>query len=135
MAGRPNGAGRHGGESLTAAMPEEWLIETLDVVGTIVFAMSGAILGTQRGLDLFGVLVLGFVTAVSGGIIRDLLIGVVPPHSIASWHPLALSVASGLLAIRYQTLIGRLRFPVLAFDAVGLGCSPSLGRKERSHMA
>jgi uncharacterized membrane protein YeiH len=102
-------------------MPDEWLIETLDVVGTIVFAFSGAMLGARRGLDLFGVLVLAFVTAVSGGIMRDVLIGVVPPRSVASWHPLALSVASGLLAIRYQTLIGRLRFPVQVFDAAGLG--------------
>src|ERR1700733_12065372 len=100
------------GEALTVAMSTNWLIEALDIVGTIVFAFSGAILGAQRGLDLFGVLVLSFVTAVSGGIMRDVLIGVVPPHAIASWHPLALSVAAGLLAIRYQTFIGRLRFPV-----------------------
>jgi len=115
---------------VTTAMPNEWLIDTLDVVGTTVFAFSGAILGAQRGLDLFGVLVLGFVTAVSGGIMRDVLIGVVPPHAIASWHPLALSVAAGLLAIRYQTLIGRLRFPVQLFDAAGLGVFAVAGTQE-----
>jgi uncharacterized membrane protein YeiH len=48
-------------------MPTDWLIKTLDIVGTVVFALSGATLGAQRGLDLFGVLVLAFVTAVSGG--------------------------------------------------------------------
>jgi uncharacterized membrane protein YeiH len=103
------------------AMSTNWLIEALDIVGTVVFAFSGATLGAQRGLDLFGVLVLAFVTAVSGGIVRDVLIGVVPPNAIASWHALALSVTSGLLAIRFRALIGRLQLPVQFFDAAGLG--------------
>jgi uncharacterized membrane protein YeiH len=50
---------------LTTAIPTDWLIETLDIVGTVVFALSGATLGTQRSLDLLGVLVLAFVTAAS----------------------------------------------------------------------
>lgn len=102
-------------------MPTDWIIEMLDIVGNVVFALSGATLGAQRGLDLFGVLVLAFITAVSGGIMRDVLIGVVPPNAIASWHALALSVTSGLLAIRFRALIGRLQLPVQVFDAAGLG--------------
>jgi uncharacterized membrane protein YeiH len=97
------------------------LVRVLDLVGTFVFAMSGAALGAQRGMDLFGVLVLAFVTAVSGGIARDVLIGAVPPASIASWHNLALAVAAGLLVFRFSRLFDRLRHPVLLFDAVGLG--------------
>jgi uncharacterized membrane protein YeiH len=97
------------------------LVGVLDLVGTFVFAMSGAALGAQRGMDLFGVLVLAFVTAVSGGIARDVLIGAVPPASIASWHNLALAVAAGLLVFRFSRLFDRLRHPVLLFDAVGLG--------------
>lgn len=60
------------------------LVRVLDLIGTFVFALSGAALGVQRGMDLFGVLVLSFVTAVVGGITRDVLIGIVPPASIAS---------------------------------------------------
>jgi uncharacterized membrane protein YeiH len=97
------------------------LVRVLDLVGTFVFAMSGAALGAQRGMDLFGVLVLAFVTAVSGGIARDVLIGAVPPASIASWHNLALAVGAGLLVFRFSRLFDRLRHPVLLFDAVGLG--------------
>jgi uncharacterized membrane protein YeiH len=97
------------------------LIQALDPIGIFVFALSGALLGAQRGMDLFGVLVLAFVTAVSGGIMRDLLIGAVPPAAIAGWHALAISVAAGLLAFRFAALLDRLRSPVQFFDAAGLG--------------
>jgi uncharacterized membrane protein YeiH len=83
--------------------------------------MSGAARGVQRSMDLFGILVLAFVTAVSGGIARDLLIGAVPPESIASWHNLALAVLGGLLVFRFSGLFERLQHPVLLFDAIGLG--------------
>jgi uncharacterized membrane protein YeiH len=72
-------------------------------------------------MDLFGVLVLAFVTAVFGGIARDVLIGVIPPTSITSWHNLALAVIAGLLTFRFHNMLDRLQHPVLFFDAVGLG--------------
>src|SRR4051812_35569089 len=72
-------------------------------------------------MDLFGVLVLAFVTAVVGGITRDVLIGAVPPTSIANWHNLALAVTAGLLTFRFHNLFNRLQHPVLFFDAAGLG--------------
>ena len=97
------------------------LVRILDLVGTFVFAVSGAALGVQRGMDLFGVLVLAFVTAVVGGIGRDVLIGAVPPASVASWHNLALAVIAGLLVFRFYRLLDRLRHPVQFFDAAGLG--------------
>ncbi|MBV1795814.1 trimeric intracellular cation channel family protein [Siccirubricoccus sp. G192] len=97
------------------------LVRALDLVGTFVFAISGAALGTQRGMDLFGVLVLGCVTAVVGGITRDVLIGAIPPASVASWHNLALALAAGLLTFRFSRLFDRLQQPVQFFDAAGLG--------------
>lgn len=57
----------------------ETLVLILDLVGTFVFALSGAMLGVRRRLDLFGVLVLSFAAATAGGITRDLLIGATPP--------------------------------------------------------
>ena len=101
--------------------PSILLVRVLDLVGTLVFAMSGAARGMQRSMDLFGVLVLAFVTAVSGGITRDILIGAIPPDSIASWHNLALAVGGGLLVFLFSGLFDRLRHPVLLFDAIGLG--------------
>ena len=102
-------------------MPTEILIDALDLIGTFVFAASGAVLGTRRGMDLFGVLVLAFVTAVSGGIMRDVLIGAVPPEAIASWHALAISLAAGLLVFFFAPAMRWLRSPVQFFDAAGLG--------------
>jgi uncharacterized membrane protein YeiH len=97
------------------------LVRMLDLVGTLVFAISGAVLGMRRGLDVFGVLVLAFVTAVSGGVMRDVLIGAVPPAAIATWHYLAIAVVAGLFAIRFYRLLERLQHPVQFFDAAGLG--------------
>ena len=97
------------------------LARALDLIGTFVFAISGAMLGIRQGMDLFGVLVLAFVTAVFGGILRDLLIGAVPPAAIASWYYLALAVAAGLLTFWCHERLARLQQPVLFFDAVGLG--------------
>ena len=51
----------------------------LEMAGTIAFAASGAMVGAQRGMDIFGICVLGVVTAVGGGATRDIILGIVPP--------------------------------------------------------
>lgn len=96
-------------------------VVVLDLAGTFVFAISGATLGVRKRLDLFGVLVLSFAAAVSGGIARDVLIGATPPVAIASWHYLAVSCLAGLLGFYRGNVVERLRNPVQLFDAVGLG--------------
>ena len=55
------------------------IISTLDLIGTAAFAASGAWVGVRKHMDLFGVLVLGLVTAVGGGTLRDMLLGHLPP--------------------------------------------------------
>lgn len=104
-----------------ADLPVIYIIRALDLVGTFVFAMSGAVLGNRRNMDVFGVLVLAFVTAASGGILRDLLLGTVPPDAIASWHALAISTVAGLIAFWLQGPISRLHRLGLVLDAAGLG--------------
>ena len=96
------------------------LVLTLDLVGTFVFALSGAAAGVRRRLDLFGVLVLSFVAANSGGIVRDLLIGATPPAAISDWRYLVVSLAAGLTIFFWHPTVQRLRTPVLVFDAAGL---------------
>lgn len=96
------------------------LVLTLDLVGTFVFALSGATAGARRRLDIFGVLVLSFVAANSGGIVRDLLIGATPPAAISDWRYLAVSLLAGILIFFWYPIINRLQSPVLFFDSVGL---------------
>lgn len=96
------------------------LLLVLDLIGTFVFALSGATAGVKRRLDLFGVLVLSFAAASAGGIARDLLIGAVPPAAISDWRYLAVSALAGLMTFYWYRPIDRLKSPVLIFDAAGL---------------
>jgi uncharacterized membrane protein YeiH len=96
------------------------LVLALDLVGTFVFALSGAAAGVKRRLDLFGVLVLSFAAANSGGIVRDLLIGATPPAAIKDWRYLAASLLAGVVMFFWHPTISRLRSSVLIFDGAGL---------------
>ena len=97
------------------------LLLVLDLVGTFVFAISGATAGVKRRLDLFGVLVLSFVAGNFGGITRDVLIGSVPPGAISDWRYLAVSLLAGAITFYWSSVIDKLSSPVLVFDAAGLG--------------
>jgi uncharacterized membrane protein YeiH len=96
------------------------LVLVLDLVGTFVFALAGATAGVRRQLDIFGVAVLSFAAACSGGIARDLLIGAVPPAAVSDWRYLAASLLAGLMTFRWHSMIERLQSPVRLFDAAGL---------------
>jgi uncharacterized membrane protein YeiH len=96
------------------------LVLTLDVIGTFVFALSGAAAGIRARLDLFGILVLSFAAASSGGIMRDLLIGSVPPAAVKEWWYVAVSLAAGLTMFYWYPRFHRLRSMILVFDAAGL---------------
>ena len=101
-------------------MPMETLVLALDMVGTFVFALSGAMAGVRHRLDLFGVLVLSFAAGTAGGITRDLLIGAVPPAAIADWRYIAASVAAGIATFWAYRTVWRLQERLLVFDAAGL---------------
>jgi uncharacterized membrane protein YeiH len=96
------------------------LLRTLDLCGTFAFALSGALAGIRRQLDVFGVLVLSFAASSFGGIGRDLLIGATPPAALVDWRYLLVSVAAGLIAFFWLSLIKKLSNPVRLLDAAGL---------------
>jgi uncharacterized membrane protein YeiH len=98
----------------------ETFVQILDLGGTFVFAISGAVAAVNRRLDIFGVLVLSFVAGNFGGITRDVLIGAVPPAALTNGHYLLVSVLAGLITFFSYAGVDRLRAPVLLFDAVGL---------------
>ena len=97
------------------------LLLVLDLAGAFVFALSGAMAGVKHRLDLFGILVLSFAAATAGGIIRDVLIGAIPPAAINDWRYTVISLLAGLVAFGWHWTISRLWSPVLIFDAAGLG--------------
>jgi uncharacterized membrane protein YeiH len=100
---------------------------TLDLMGTFVFAISGATVGVRHRLDLFGVLVLSVAAATAGGMIRDVLIGAIPPAALVDWRYIAVSCLAGLITFYRYTLIDRLRNPVQLFDAAGLALFAVIG--------
>jgi uncharacterized membrane protein YeiH len=102
----------------------------LDLAGVFVFALSGAAVAVQRRLDLFGVLVLAVVAALSGGIARDLLIGAVPPAGIADWRYVAVACVGGLVTFYRYADVERLQSPVQVFDAAGLGLFAAAGAEK-----
>jgi uncharacterized membrane protein YeiH len=92
----------------------------LDLAGTFVFALSGAMAGVKRELDMFGVLVLSFAAANTGGITRDVLIGAAPPAAISDWRYVCVSLMAGILTFYFPAAVRQRWNPVLVFDAAGL---------------
>ncbi|MDT9601067.1 trimeric intracellular cation channel family protein [Sphingosinicella sp. GR2756] len=96
------------------------LLVVVDLAGTFVFAISGAMLGVRRKLDFFGVMALSFAASSAGGIARDLLIGSVPPAAISDWRYFTVAMAAGLSIFFWYSPISRQRTAILVFDAAGL---------------
>ncbi len=97
------------------------LVVGLDITGTFIFAIEGALAAIQANLDLLGVLVLGFSTALGGGIIRDVLIGASPPAALRDWRYATLALTGGALTfICYRQVIAVPHLALLSLDAAGL---------------
>lgn len=99
----------------------------IDLMGTFVFAVSGALAAINRQLDIFGVFVIAFITACGGGVLRDLCIGALPPAGLINIEYLTLiTLAVGLSAF-FQRALLKLAQPTLFFDAIGLGFFAAFG--------
>lgn len=102
-------------------------ISTVEILGTFAFAVSGAIAAIRNRYDLFGILVLAFVTATGGGTIRDVLVGNMP----VSWLTNNLAIGSALLGFVFTILlrsqIKKLQRWIFYFDAAGLGLFTVMG--------
>jgi uncharacterized membrane protein YeiH len=103
------------------------LLYLLDLIGTAAFAASGAWVGVRRHMDLFGVLVLGVVTAVGGGTLRDLLLGDIPPFSLQDETYIYLALAASLAVFAKRDQFKAFECPLLYLDAVGLGTFVVIG--------
>jgi uncharacterized membrane protein YeiH len=102
-------------------MTESPLLLAFDLAGTFVFAVNGAITGLKAArLDIVGMVTLGMVTALGGGIVRDVLIGALPPATFRYWPYLAIAAGGALIAFFFSRMLRRFILPIELLDAVGL---------------
>ncbi len=111
--------------STAEATPENqrtWVVHPLvrvaDLAGTFIFAFQGALLALGAHLDLFGVLVLAFATALGGGVIRDVLMGALPPSALRGWSYPCTAFAAGALAFALEP---HMHVPVLLLQSLDAG--------------
>tara|TARA_R110002050_G_scaffold109796_4_gene221160 strand:+ start:5531 stop:6145 length:615 start_codon:yes stop_codon:yes gene_type:complete len=100
---------------------------TIDILGTIAFAISGVMVAMDKKLDIFGVFIIAFVTAVGGGTLRDVLIGNTPVIWLQESVYLATILASVVLAIFFRNQLKYVRKSLFLFDTIGIGLYTMVG--------
>lgn len=109
------------------------LLFVLEIIGTIAFAISGALVGIQKKMDVFGVVVLGLTTAVGGGILRDLILNITPPAAFRNPVFAVIAIVAGIVlfipgirrAFEHKGKIGDTL--LLVMDSIGLGLFTVVG--------
>jgi uncharacterized membrane protein YeiH len=103
------------------------LIQFLDLFGTMAFAVTGALKAIEHKLDIFGVIVLSAITGLAGGIIRDVLLGKIPPSGISELSYVSIAIVTAIVVFFLYPRIKRQIGLFLIFDAVGLGVFTIIG--------
>ncbi|MEM1339494.1 MAG: trimeric intracellular cation channel family protein [Bacteroidota bacterium] len=101
--------------------------QIIDILGTIAFAISGVLVALEKRLDLFGVLIIAFVTAIGGGTLRDLLIGNTPVVWMRDATYMITILVTVVFAILFSGQLKYLRKSLFFFDAVGIGLFTLIG--------
>jgi len=100
---------------------------TIDILGTIAFAISGVLVAMSKKMDLFGILIIGFVTAIGGGTLRDLLIGETPVNWMQDITFTYVIIASAVFAMVFKNKINYLRTSLFLFDTIGIALYTLIG--------
>jgi uncharacterized membrane protein YeiH len=103
------------------------IIYTLDLIGTFAFAISGALVASKKGFDLFGIIIIAFVTAVGGGMLRDVLINAHPINWIGDLNYIWIILAAVVFTLLFKSKIAPLSKTLFLFDTVGIGVFTVLG--------
>ncbi|MBK3519534.1 trimeric intracellular cation channel family protein [Carboxylicivirga marina] len=103
------------------------LILVFDYVGTMVFAISGTLTAAQKRLDWFGAIFIGFVTAIGGGTVRDMMLGNLPVSWIQSNNYFFIILAGILITIIFKKAVIKLRNTLFLFDTIGIGVFTVIG--------
>ena len=100
--------------------PEVALL-VLDLLGVFAFALSGGLVAIRKRFDILGVVVLSATAGLGGGVLRDLLIGAIPPVGVSDWRLVTAACAAGLVTFAFHPSVRRTEAFVRVLDAVGLG--------------
>jgi uncharacterized membrane protein YeiH len=103
------------------------MFHLLDIIGTMAFAMSGALTAMHKKLDPFGIFIIAFVTAVGGGTLRDIMIGRTPVGWMLDLNYVYVIIVGFILAILFRKKFDRLRTSLFFFDTIGLGVFTLIG--------
>ncbi|WHT39337.1 MULTISPECIES: trimeric intracellular cation channel family protein [Myroides] len=101
--------------------------EILDLLGTLAFAISGALAGRERKLDLFGMVILAFATAVGGGTIRDMMIGITPVFWLTDLSYFYVTFLGVFLSLVFYKRFTILRYSLFLFDTIGIAVFTLIG--------
>ncbi|MFB9954033.1 trimeric intracellular cation channel family protein [Cellulomonas denverensis] len=99
----------------------------MELLGVFLCALSGGLAAVRKSFDIFGIVVLAWLSGLGGGLIRDVLIGAVPPVGISSWPYVATAVFGGIVTWALHFGLGRVRRLVLVLDAGALGLFTAVG--------
>lgn len=102
------------------------LVEIIDYLGTFAFAVSGIRLASQKEFDWFGAFIVGMVTAVGGGTLRDLCLGM-SPFWMTQWIYFLITLLALLLFVLFHKYINRLAGTIFLFDTIGLALFTVVG--------
>lgn len=104
-------------------------ISVMEIIGTVAFAVSGALVAIDKKLDYYGILFLAIITAVGGGIIRDVIISLPLPLALENPLYVIISIASAVCVILFYKWVNRLQRLINIFDAVGLAAFTAIGAR------
>jgi uncharacterized membrane protein YeiH len=99
----------------------------IDITGTLAFALSGALVAMNKKLDLFGVFIIAFVTALGGGTLRDIMIGKTPVGWMLDLNYVYVIIAGFFLSILFREKIDKHQKTMFLFDSIGLGVFTLVG--------
>ena len=99
----------------------------IDIIGTMVFSISGALSGRDKKLDFFGIAAVGFITAIGGGTVRDVLLGSAPVGWMKDLTYLGMIGVGILVSLLFGKKVLKLRRTFFMFDTVGIAVFTVLG--------
>lgn len=100
---------------------------TIDILGTIAFAISGVLIAMEKKLDIFGVFIIAFVTAIGGGTLRDILIGNTPVVWMRDYIYILVVLGTVVFAVLFVNQLKYLRKTLFLFDTIGIGLFTMVG--------